>query len=60
MTRLKEQIRYEFSEIDRGARIQFVATSPETTDAAHAFLLFQIVDHRTQDVPTISDDLSKN
>lgn len=60
MTRLKEQIRYEFSETDRGARIRIVATSPETTDAVHAFLLFQIIDHRTQDVPTISDDVPKN
>ena len=57
MTRLKEQIRYEFSEIERGARIRLVTASPETTDAVHAFLLFQIVDHRTQDVPTISDGL---
>jgi hypothetical protein len=56
MTRLKAQIRYEFSETDRGARIRLVTSSPETTDAVHAFLLFQIVDHRTQDVPTISDD----
>src|SRR5438876_4806148 len=60
MTRLKEQIRYEFSETERGARIRLVTASPETTDAVHAFLLFQIVDHRTQDVPTISDDLPKN
>jgi hypothetical protein len=60
MTRLKEQIRYEFSETDSGARIRLITSSPETTDAVHAFLLFQIVDHRTQDVPTISDDLSKN
>src|SRR6266850_1405385 len=59
MTRLKEQIRYEFSETDRGARIRLVTSSPETTDAVHAFLLFQIVDHRTQDAPTISDDLWK-
>src|SRR6266852_2623201 len=59
MTRLKEQIRYEFLETDRGARIRLVTSSPETTDAVHAFLLFQIVDHRTQDVPTISDDLPK-
>jgi hypothetical protein len=59
MTRLKEQIRYEFSETERGARIRLVTASPETTDAVHAFLLFQIVDHRTQDVPTISDDLPK-
>ena len=59
MTRLKEQIRYEFSETDRGARIRLVTSNPETTDAVHAFLLFQIVDHRTHDVPTISDDLRK-
>jgi len=30
MTRLKCQIRFEFSEIDRGARIRLVAVSPET------------------------------
>jgi hypothetical protein len=59
MTRLKEQIRYEFSETDRGARIQLVTIGPETTDAVHAFLLFQIVDHQTGDAPTIGDDLSK-
>jgi hypothetical protein len=59
MTRLKEQIRYEFWETERGARIQLVRAGPETTDAVHAFLLFQIVDHQTGDVPTIGDDLSK-
>jgi hypothetical protein len=59
MTRLKEQIRYEFSETERGARIQLVTAGPETTDAVHAFLLFQIVDHQTGDVPTIGDGLSK-
>ncbi len=59
MTRLKEQIRYEVSETERGARIRLVAASPETTDAVHAFLLFQIVDHQTGDAPTIADELSK-
>ena len=59
MTRHKEQIRYEFSETDRGARIRLVTSSPETTDAVHAFLLFQIVDHGTQDTPTIFDDPRK-
>jgi hypothetical protein len=53
MTRLKEQIRYEFSELDRGGRIRLVTSSPATTDAVHAFLLFQIVDHRTGDAPLI-------
>ncbi len=56
MARLKEQIRYEFSETDRGARVRLVTASPETTDAVHAFLLFQIVDHRTGDAPTISQE----
>jgi hypothetical protein len=59
MTRLKEKIRYKLSETERGARIRLVTASPETTDAVHAFLLFQIVDHRTADVPTIADELSK-
>ncbi len=59
MTRLKEQIRYEVSETERGARIRLVTASPETTDAVHAFLLFQIVDHQTGDAPTIADELSK-
>ncbi|HXJ15295.1 MAG TPA: hypothetical protein VNH19_23745 [Candidatus Limnocylindrales bacterium] len=58
MTRLKEQIRYEFSETDRGARIRLVTSSPETTDAVHAFLLFQIVDHQTGDAPTITQRLA--
>jgi hypothetical protein len=53
MTRLKGQIRYEVSEIERGARIRITTTSPETTDAVHAFLLFQIVDHKTGDSPAI-------
>ena len=55
MARLQDQIRYEFSEVDRGARIRLVTASSETTDAVHAFLLFQIVDHQTGDTPTISE-----
>ena len=59
MTRLREQIHYEFSETNRGARIRLVTASPETTDAVHAFLLFQIVDHQSGDAPTISDERPK-
>jgi len=40
MTRLKGQIHHEVSEIDRGAKLRVVTTSPDTTDAIHAFLLF--------------------
>lgn len=55
MARLKDHIRYEFAETEQGAKIRLVADSSETTDAVHAFLLFQIVDHHTGDAPTISE-----
>jgi hypothetical protein len=53
MTRLKGDIRYTIHEIPNGAKIRIETSSPETTDAVHAFLLFQIVDHKTGDAPTI-------
>jgi hypothetical protein len=53
MTRLKTEIRYTIHEIPQGATIRIETSSPETTDAVHAFLLFQIVDHKTGDAPTI-------
>lgn len=55
MAKLKSQIHYELSEFDRGAKIRIVTASPETTDAVHAFLLFQIIDHKTGDAPTIGN-----
>jgi hypothetical protein len=53
MTRLKSDIRYSVSEMPNGAMIRIQTSNPETTDAVHAFLLFQIVDHKTGDAPTI-------
>ena len=53
MTRLKSDIRYTIFEIPRGAKIRIETSGPEATDAVHAFLLFQIVDHKTGDAPTI-------
>lgn len=55
MIRLKSAIRYTFSEIARGANIRIETSSSETTDAVHAFLLFQIVDHKTGDSPAIAE-----
>jgi hypothetical protein len=54
MTRLKSDIRYTVTETDRGAKIRILTSSPETTDAVHAFLLFQIIDHKTGDSPVIA------
>jgi len=52
---LKSDIRYTLSEIPQGAKIRIETSSSETTDAVHAFLLFQIVDHKTGDSPAIAD-----
>ena len=40
----------------RKEQIRIIATNPETVDATHAFLLFQILDHHTGDSPVISAD----
>lgn len=55
MTRLKSVIRYTLSEIPEGAKIRIETASPEATDAVHAFLLFQIIDHKTGDSPAIAE-----
>lgn len=55
MIRLKSNIRYTVSEMPQGAKIRIETSSPETTDAVHAFLLFQIVDHKTGDSPAIAN-----
>jgi hypothetical protein len=55
MIRLKSDIRYTVSEIPEGAKIRIETSSSETTDAVHAFLLFQIVDPKTGDSPAIAD-----
>ena len=53
MTRLKAEIRYEYSETERGASIRLLTKNAQTLDAIHAFLLFQIIEHRTADSPAI-------
>jgi hypothetical protein len=53
MTQLKDQIHYDFTDVDRGAAIRIQTQNPQATDAIHAFLLFQIIDHQTGDSPAI-------
>ena len=59
MAKLQGELRYNFLETERGARIRIVTTAPEAIDALHAFLLFQIIDHKTGDAPTISEQPPK-
>jgi TusA-related sulfurtransferase len=58
MIRLKSDIRYTVSELPQGAVMRIETSSPETTDAVHAFLLFQIIDHKTGDSPVIGESKS--
>lgn len=60
MTKRKEQIHYDFSEVERGAQIRITGANPEIIDAVHAFLLFQILDHHTRDSPAISEGQGRN
>jgi hypothetical protein len=59
MTRLKDAIKYEYSETDHGARIRLVTENSQAIDAIHAFLLFQIIDHQTGDKPSIMSEPQK-
>ena len=50
MAKLREQIRYAYSETPNGGTILISSDNREALQAIHAFLRFQISDHRTGDV----------
>jgi hypothetical protein len=54
MTKLRDQIRYQFQKMPRGAKIQIVTANAEALDAVHEFLRFQISDHQTGDSPDVT------
>ncbi|HLG55359.1 MAG TPA: hypothetical protein VI485_08500 [Vicinamibacterales bacterium] len=49
MTRLKDRITYQYEETPGGGRVRIVTRDTEARAAVHAFLHFQIEDHRTGD-----------
>jgi hypothetical protein len=53
MAKLRDQIRYVYRETSSGARIQISTANPEALKAIHAFLRFQIFDHRTADATQV-------
>jgi hypothetical protein len=59
MQRLKADIRYDYSETPKGARIRLITANSQAVDAIHAFLLFQIIDHHTGDPPAITAEEHK-
>jgi hypothetical protein len=49
MKRLRDAIRYEVEDTERGGRIRIATKNAEALQAVHAFLRFQIADHQTGD-----------
>ena len=49
MEKLKDQIKYEFEEADRGALIRISTSNSEALTAIHEFLRYQIKEHMTND-----------
>jgi hypothetical protein len=49
MKRLKTGIRYQYEEMDRGAKVRISTNDKEAIEAVHDFLRFQIKDHQTED-----------
>ena len=54
MKELKDEIKYSFEEIDRGAAVRISTKNPTAVKAIHDFLRFQIKEHKTGD-PTFPD-----
>jgi hypothetical protein len=49
MKRLKNEITYTAGVTEKGARVRIRTENQEALEAIHAFLRFQITDHRTKD-----------
>jgi hypothetical protein len=49
MKQLKDAIRYEYKDTDRGGRVSISASDPQAIEAIHSFLRFQIREHGTGD-----------
>ena len=53
MKRLKNQIKYEFENVESGGRVKISTMNREAIDAVHEFLRFQITDHQAGDPLTL-------
>lgn len=49
MTRMKDRIAYRYRETATGGRVDILTSDKDALDALHAFLRFQITDHKTGD-----------
>ena len=49
LARLKAKLKYEYAQIATGGRVEIVTADKDALSALHAFLKFQIEDHKTGD-----------
>jgi hypothetical protein len=54
MAALKSRIRFVYVETPRGGRLDIFTTDADALAAVHAFLRFQIADHRTGDTTAVT------
>ncbi len=54
MAARKQAIRYQYVETPKGGRVDIFTTEPRALAAVHAFLTFQIADHKTGDPTTVA------
>jgi hypothetical protein len=53
MAARKDTIRYQYAETSNGGRVAIVTSDPEALAAVHAFLNYQIAEHKTGDPLTV-------
>jgi hypothetical protein len=53
MSERKAAIRYEYVETPKGGRVNIVTSDPDALAAVHAFLTFQIGEHKTGDATKV-------
>jgi hypothetical protein len=49
-----DRIRYTYAETANGGRVEIVTSDPQAVEAVHAFLTYQIAEHKTGDATTVS------
>ena len=54
LAKMKDKIKYTYAETSTGGRVDIVTKDKDALAAVHAFLKYQITDHKTGDPTTVS------
>ena len=56
LEQLRKTISYRYEQIDRGGRIRITTKSADALAAIHAFMRFQVIEHRTANSGKVEED----